>query len=323
MEAIANTFVGIDGGGTKTVAVLATADGRIVATARGGSGNPTSLGAARFEATLRALLAELLADRPPSTVRHATLGLAGVGDPSVRAHVRDVCVRAGLADVTVITDAELHHDAAHGDAPGIVLAVGTGSVATGRGVGGSLVVCGGWGYLLGDDGSGYAIGRAAIRAALDAHERGAAPDALVSALLAHYDASAAPELIATVHAAPCPQARVAEAATIVAACAAAGEATARALVDAAARDLVTLARRAIDRAELVRPVPTVLVGGLLEPGGPLATAFDRAAHDAGLALERRDLRRTTLGAAIARAVASTDLTPDPSAQERIDAIDLP
>ena len=105
-------------------------------------------------------------------------GLAGLG----RARDRAPALAAGLAraygtaNIVLSSDITISHAGALGGAPGVVLAAGTGSVALAIDQAGKSTLSGGWGYLLGDDGSGYAIGRAGLAAALREHDgRGGSP----------------------------------------------------------------------------------------------------------------------------------------------------
>src|SRR4030095_5169289 len=93
------------------------------------------------------------------------LGIAGVDRAPDEAIVRGIMKRIGYkATILVVNDALIALQAGIGDLPGIVIVAGTGSIAYGRNAKGEAARAGGWGYVLGDEGSGYWIGRLALRA---------------------------------------------------------------------------------------------------------------------------------------------------------------
>jgi glucosamine kinase len=161
-------LVGIDGGGTRTTLAIADAGGREIVRRSGPSG---LVDPRRPSAT---------ADLLVSLVREAALaagfegpalalcaGLAGVGNRTEREIVERTLARSGVAGhVAVRSDGETALIGALGGRPGLLLIAGTGSVAYGRAVDGRVERCGGWGMMLGDEGSGFAIARAGLHAAL-------------------------------------------------------------------------------------------------------------------------------------------------------------
>src|SRR5438045_2968301 len=93
------------------------------------------------------------------------LGIAGVDRPDDTAAVHSIMRRIGAkAQVVVVNDALVALVAGAGDSPGVVVVAGTGSIAYGRDAAGRAARAGGWGYLLGDEGGGFWIGRSALTA---------------------------------------------------------------------------------------------------------------------------------------------------------------
>lgn len=159
-------FLGVDAGGTKTHAVLAREDGTLVAEARSGPGNPLSAGDCAALASLRAVVYELLARDARMTLGGAHFGVAGAGRPEDLERVERLVRSLKLpCPATVSDDAKVAFHAA-ADPPGAVLICGTGSIAVAFTPDGTEYRAGGHGYLLGDEGSGYWIGREAVRVAL-------------------------------------------------------------------------------------------------------------------------------------------------------------
>ena len=158
-------YIAIDGGGTKTEAVLCTGDGGIICRTLAGSTNPNDVGAAESGARLRRAADTLRAALPVG--ERVTALFAGVSGATGNIHALESAL-AGAADkVTVGNDALcLLATAGRGDA--VCLIAGTGSVCFVR-CGGVLHRIGGWGYLIDGGGGGYDIGRDALSAVLCAH----------------------------------------------------------------------------------------------------------------------------------------------------------
>ena len=115
------------------------------------------------------------------------LGIAGVDRASDEAVVRSIMRRIGYkARILVVNDALIALQAGVGDAAGIVIVSGTGSIAYGRNDQGEAARAGGWGYVLGDEGSGYWIGRLALRAVVRHADGRGRVTSLTPRLLAHF-----------------------------------------------------------------------------------------------------------------------------------------
>ncbi|RNB86991.1 ATPase [Brevibacillus fluminis] len=173
---------GIDGGGTKTECMLACLKTGKTVTVTGAGCNPLITGYERLAQTVRALLEEALREMALSfgAIQAICLGVAGAGRPQEQEQV-DTAVRAMLAKegigpnvpCLVLHDADiaLRGALAPEQKAGIIAIAGTGSVAYGVDAGGKRYRSGGWGHLLGDEGSGYAIGLAGLQAVCRAYDR--------------------------------------------------------------------------------------------------------------------------------------------------------
>jgi N-acetylglucosamine kinase len=160
--------LGIDAGGTKTVCLLADERGEILSCARGSGANLQAVGELQVEKVLHEVMEQAIGDRDivPAAI---CLGIAGVDRPDDHAVVRGIMRRIGFkARVVIVNDALVALEAGAPGQPGVVIISGTGSIAYGRNAAGEAARSGGWGYVLGDEGSGYWIGRAALRAVLRA-----------------------------------------------------------------------------------------------------------------------------------------------------------
>ena len=191
--------LGIDAGGTKTVCQLADDRGEVVAEARRGGANLQAVGELEVEKVLHDVMEEAIGDldvRPAAIC----LGIAGVDRPDDARVVRGIMKRIGYkAKVLVVNDALVALEAGAPGQPGVVVIAGTGSIAYGRNERNQAARAGGWGYMLGDEGSGYWIGRAALRAVLRESDRRGPTTMLTGLLLNYYGVARAQDLIHQVY----------------------------------------------------------------------------------------------------------------------------
>ncbi|OFW36637.1 MAG: hypothetical protein A3F70_07325 [Acidobacteria bacterium RIFCSPLOWO2_12_FULL_67_14] len=255
--------LGIDAGGTKTVCLLADRHGTIVAEARGGGANLQAAGELEVEKVLHGVMQEALATH---RVRPAAicLGIAGVDRPSDSETVRAIMRRIGLeSTVLVVNDALVALEAGAGSAPGVVIVAGTGSIAYGRTADGRAARAGGWGYLLGDEGGGFWIGRSAL-AAVVRQSDGRGPETELTELVLHQLNVATPmELIQEIYYRDVHRHAIASLAALVQTAADAGDAVAGQILARAGTELASAAASVIARLEMRGDTfPTVLAGGI-------------------------------------------------------------
>jgi N-acetylglucosamine kinase-like BadF-type ATPase len=250
--------VGVDAGGSRTIAVAGIGDARNrVETA---AANPTSVGMDAAAATIGdAIVAALRSEQPRSIV----VGCAGAARSEIAGALRDALQhRFANARIQVIDDARLALYAAEVRERGVVLIAGTGSSAYGENAGRSSR-CGGGGYAIGDEGSGYAIGSAGLRLALRALDGRGASDRTVAAVREYTGASDRDGLLAFAYGDASPVSAIAGVAPAILRCADDGERSALTIVQAAARDLFDLVRAVVRAIDAGDETPLVLHGGLL------------------------------------------------------------
>lgn len=261
-------LVGIDGGGTKTEAAIGRrlANGEIEVLGRGSAG-PTNLHLvsapdAWQECRLAIDLAFAAAGLAPQPLTEIALAMAGGGVDSFCDGLAEEVVRAAGPIRVIVT-----HDARGlviGGTPaghGIALIAGTGSFAFARTAEGKEDRCGGWGWLLGDEGSAYAVAGAALRAAVAAHDGRGEPTELLPALqrwAGENDVALWPSRLQ-----PWSRGQIADGATIVCEVAAAGDAVATRLLDEAAAELAKHLTTLRQRQFADEPVDLAFTGGLL------------------------------------------------------------
>ncbi|MEY9912747.1 glucosamine kinase [Catenulispora sp. MAP12-49] len=181
--------VGLDVGGSHSRAVLATVDGRTLGTGHAGGGNPTVLGAAAAVANIVAALGAALGDVPGDRVGACVVGLAGVStlmaDPKAPRVLEQAWADAGLVcPVRVVSDVTVSFAAGTPAPDGTLLVSGTGAVAARMHDRLPARFSDGYGWLLGDEGSGFWIGRQAARAAIAAADGRRPMAELATAVLA-------------------------------------------------------------------------------------------------------------------------------------------
>ncbi|MFM1651540.1 N-acetylglucosamine kinase [Brevibacillus sp. B_LB10_24] len=269
MQSSNGVWIGIDGGGTKTTAALCTAKGEILAAATSDASNPLSRPWSHVEQTLRQLIEGLLltSGRQKDEVEAIVFGLAGADRDEVKELIASAFGGEFGGKLVLDNDAATALYAGTWGEPGVVLIAGTGSIAYGVSRDEKRCRVGGWGYLLGDEGSGFSLGRDALIACLR-HYDGRGPKTLLTELLLrHYGASDPSQLIHLVYSAENQRKQISELSRVLLAAAEQGDETACRLVEQAAEALVELASTCL--AKLAEPLPVVLAGGLLASGNPL------------------------------------------------------
>jgi len=160
-------LLGVDAGGSRSNAVVGDGNGAVHARGEGGPGavrpHEVNSAAAAIATACRDAMQRARVEGPAHAM---VIGASGAGREPERSDLESAVQALGLAaTVRVTTDADIALTGAFGDGPGIVLIAGTGSVAWARLPDGTMARAGGLGPRLGDHGSGYDIGLAALRAA--------------------------------------------------------------------------------------------------------------------------------------------------------------
>lgn len=289
-------IVGVDGGGTKTTALSADVDGRIVHQGTAGPSNYHTVG---FETACEAIETAVSAALLNAGLAALCLGLAGVGRQEDVLRFQ-AWAKEKYPDIPllVVNDAEILLAAGASDRAGLALVCGTGSIVYGRTADGRLVRAGGWGYLFGDEGSGYAIGVASLKAVMWAEDGRGRPTLLTSLILERRQLKTAQDLIRSIYGADSPRTEIAGLADLAERAAAQGDAVARSILDQAAKDLALTVQAAYQKLGS-RPIPLALAGGTILNNKLLASAFRKACVELGLVFSTiKEVREPAEGALI-------------------------
>jgi N-acetylglucosamine kinase-like BadF-type ATPase len=267
-------LLGVDGGGATTQALLATAEGQILGRGIGPPSNPhrvgfdeacraikTAIEGAFFQVTDPHLALEkshwVLAD-----IGAACFGLAGVDSAKDEALFSSWLRTEGVKfQFSVFNDSELILNGGTPDGWGVALISGAGSVCLGRHADGATVRAGGWGHVLGDEGSGYAIAVSALRLATQAADGRGGSRPLLDAALAHWKLKDAKDLIAFAYKPETTPDDIASLGARVLELAARRDATAQAIVDDAGAALALHVDTVVRELGLVEP-PLALGGSM-------------------------------------------------------------
>ena len=255
--------LGIDAGGTKTVCLLADEHGRVLSESRGGGANLQSSGELEVEKVLHAVMEEAMGDRDlqPAAI---CLGIAGVDREADAAAVRGIMRRIGFkARTLVVNDALIALVAGAGEEPGVVIVAGTGSIAYGRDAAGRAARAGGWGYVLGDEGGGFWIGRAALNAVVRQFDGRGPVTMLTEMVIAAMHLKNPTDLVHAVYAPGSQRYAIASIVPVVQRAADAGDAVAGDIISRAALELAVAASSVVTRLEMRgERFPTLLSGGV-------------------------------------------------------------
>ena len=197
-------YLGIDGGGTKTVCAVGD-ESRVLAKATSGGSNVVRSGEALARESLLTTIRDACAPATVKTsdIRRVCVGGSGAARPEVAAFVRRVVGEIASCEVLVVGDMETTMYAAFEDGPGVVVIAGTGSIAYGRNAQGKTLRAGGWGFAVSDEGSGQWIGRTAVSEGLRARDEGRS-SALLDAVADRWRVEGVEELVRTANGTPPP-----------------------------------------------------------------------------------------------------------------------
>ena len=282
--------VGVDGGATKTRAVILNGRRDVLGEGTAGPSNPLRVGVKDATVAVREAVERACA---AARVRRvdivaAEVGLAGVRREDIRAAMRAALAELGIKALDVVTDADIALYGATEGKPGLVIIAGTGSICCGRNARGGHVCAGGWGPLAGDEGSGSWIARRGLQAVAHATDGRGDQTPLVAAACDYFNVASPEDLSTALYAPNMTNDRIAGFGKSVIGAAKRGDEVAAAIVADAGRELGRAAAAVIRKLRMGRERFQVgYVGGVFAAGDlmldPLREEVARAAPRAQLA----------------------------------------
>ena len=257
-------IIGIDGGGTKTIGILATGTGQHLAQVQSGPANYHVVGEARTQAVLEDIVGELYekASIPAGNSVRFCLGMAGLGRSADREVIGRICDELGICQNRVLThDAHIALVGGTEKQEGVIVISGTGAIVYGINADGREARASGWGYLLGDEGSGYDIAIKGLQAVTRAADGRGDRTELTDRILNRLELNEPPELIRWAHAAS--RDTIAQLTEVVFDTARTTDAVAGCIVDEATDELACAAVSVIEQLKFTEPFDIVLSGGNL------------------------------------------------------------
>ena len=294
-----SSFIGVDAGGSKTAVLLANGD-QVIARASGPPGAVRPGRALVAASRIAAVVRRALTDARMLEADILVVGAAGVGREPERGELREGLRGERLAGRIIVTgDLDIALEAAFGTGQGIVLVSGTGSVAVARTPDGTLHRQGGYGWQMGDEGSGYAVARAALLAVGRAHDGRGEATALTRVLLAHGPPKSFDELVRWSAAAE--PGEIATLAPFVFAAAESGDTVARKIIEEAAAALTELVAPLVGLFGGRGQIQLAMAGGNLAPDrGLRAPVLTRLRRTHRLAIREAPLDPAEGALALAR-----------------------
>lgn len=261
--------VGVDGGGTKTRAVIAGEGEEVLGEGLAGPSNPLRVGVGPAVTAIREAIdrACAVARVRRGEILAAEVGLAGAKREDLRDAMREALGELGIPRVEVLTDAEIALFGATGGHVGLIVIAGTGSICCGMNARGKRAWAGGWGPIVGDEGSGSWIARRALQAVAKATDGRGEKTALVKASCRYFNVASAEDLATAIYAPGMTNDRIAGFARHVIETARGRDGAAREIMREAGRELASAAVAIIEKLQMGRESFQVgYVGGVFAAG---------------------------------------------------------
>ncbi len=276
--------IGIDGGGTRLRAAIATEDGNLLGRGEAGTGNYHDVGADVVRDNIGQAVAQAwkAAGQPPRRADAMFLGLGSIVTPEDRAVIRGIVQELGIVSAERIgVDHDLRVALAGGLAgqPGIVLIAGTGSSCYGRNEQGQNWQAGGWGPILDDPGSSYWLGRQAMIAAIRDYDGRGSKTRLHPTVVEALGIGSMREISRRVELEGMARSEIAALAPLVTTAAAEGDEVACSLIERGADQLALMVATVAEHVSFATStpqIPVVITGGLTSAGSVFLSPLQRA-----------------------------------------------
>jgi N-acetylglucosamine kinase-like BadF-type ATPase len=270
--------VGVDGGGTKTHAVVLDADFSILGEGFSGASNPLRVGIANSCVAIREAVDKACeaAQLRRTDLIAAEVGLAGARRKELSARMRESLLTLGIPEIFVVGDADIALYGATEGEPGLIVIAGTGSICCGINARGKTVCAGGWGPIAGDEGAGSWIARRALRAIAHATDGRGPVTSLTDAASTYFHVSDANDLSTAIYAPSITNERLAGFGKYVIEAAKSKDRVARDILSEGGQELGAAAVAVISNLKLERErFQVAYVGGVFDAAGELVLSSMR------------------------------------------------
>jgi len=268
--------LGVDGGGSRTRCVIASLSGHLLARGSGGPSNPLTAGFDGAAEAIQAAVGEASRRCGINSFIASVMGLAGTERASTVESLAARLTLHDLGDLSIIGDAQVALAGATGCGPGVVVISGTGSIAYGENDAGETARAGGWGWRLGDEGSGYDIGNRALLAALRDHDGRGPVTLLTEKVRGSLGLGDLDELVDLTYRGNMGSEEVAALAGLVGEAAGEGDNVALRILEGAGVELGVAASAVIGRLGLTGGFTLGLVGGVFNLGPLIRKSLERS-----------------------------------------------
>jgi len=265
-------ILGVDGGATKTSCVIADSEGKVIARGEAGPSNYQVVGIKRAKASILEAVNDALSSAGLGLAKIkfkiACFGMAGLDSPKDEKTITRFINGLGLAEESIVVHDSLI--ALYGvtlGKPGIILIAGTGSVAAGKNKDGTTARAGGWGHIIGDEGSAYDIGRRVMASAIRAYDGRGPPTLLTEDVKRHLGLSVIEDIMDRVYVKRISVTEIASLAPLVVRAAEEGDNVALGILNSAAKELALAATAVIRKLRMEKDDFDVgIIGGFFKAG---------------------------------------------------------
>jgi len=273
-------LLGVDGGGTKTTIVACSDTGEYLGSVSCGSINYNAIGMKAARENIAAGIDGILQKTGQKDYRFITIGHSALDDVATDEEKITFC--EGIIDkdkLYMLSDADVALKGSASGGYGMLIISGTGAIGSAVDKAGVKYVAGGWGYLLNDDGSGYAIGMGAIKSAIRDYERGVSAP-LEEAVKAHFNVNEMRATIPVIYAEGFLPSAIASIAVDVIKIAETGDFEANRILKETAGQLADLVFSLIQQAKgALDGAPVYVYGSILQKCQIVRNEFERLVHE--------------------------------------------
>lgn len=277
-----NIYLGVDGGGTKTQAVLFDEEKKVIGEGFAGASNPLRVGVETAVANIFSAIDAACdaANKSRGDIVSAVFGLAGVRRLDLRQRIRERFAQTlKIKRVEVITDAEIALFGTTLGKAGVVVIAGTGSVCYGQNAAGKTAMAGGWGPIAGDEGGGASIARRGLQAIAKASDGRGEPTKLSEAGTDYFRTSTPENLLVAIYSPQMDNAKIAGFARFVVETAREGDKIAVEILQEAGVELGLAVNAVIEKLKLEnKKIPIGSVGSIFRAGALITDSLLKTVH---------------------------------------------